>query len=115
MQGEEVAVVEEGKRKSYLVTLMGEEIVISSTDESSDEGEDEAMQGVDSAKDDGPRYVIEHDSIKGPNVILSREEEKRLRRPWKRTLIIKLLRKRIDFGFLKKRLMLFGQIKVTCS
>lgn len=42
--------VQEGaKKKSYLVSLMGGEIVISSTEEGSDESEFENMQGVDSA------------------------------------------------------------------
>lgn len=104
MQGEKAAGVEGGKKKSYLVTLMGEEIVISATDESLKDGEDEVMQGGASVKEDIPRYVIEPDPFKGPNVIPSREEERRLGRPWKKTLIIKLLGKKIGFAFLKKKI-----------
>lgn len=104
MQEEAATAAKEGKKMSYLVSLMGEEIVISATDESSDESEYENMQGEAAAKEDGPRYIVEEDPIKGPNIIPSREEEKRLRRPWKKTLIIKLLGKKIGYGFLKRKI-----------
>lgn len=95
---------EGGKKKSYLVSLMGEEIVISSNEGSSDDSEDDRANGEAVDMDDGPRYVEEDDPVKGLNVIPSKKEEKRLRRPWKKTLIIKLLGKKIGFGFLKKKI-----------
>lgn len=47
---------------------------------------------------------MEDNLVKGPNIIPSRAEERRLRWPWKKTLIIKILGKRISFGFLKKKI-----------
>lgn len=104
MHDAEAATVDGGKKKSYLVTLMEEEIAISTTEDSSEDIEDNAKQGADLSKEDSLRYVVEDNLIKGPNIIPSTEEEKHLWRPWKRTLIIKLLGKRIGFGFLKKKI-----------
>lgn len=93
------------KKKFYLVSWMGEEIVISSNTEVSDESDEEVGSGDKAEMDDGSRYVVEDDDpIKGPNIIPSRQEEKCLRKPLRRTLIIKLLGKKIGFGFLKKKI-----------
>lgn len=92
------------KMKSYLIfSLMGDEITIEDS-EAISESEDDPMKENIESKEDGPRYIIEDDPILGPNIIPSKEEEKRLRRPWRRSLIIKLLGRRIGFNFMRKKI-----------
>lgn len=71
------------------------------TDSESDMGL--SKKAKEDEEEDKP-YVVELDGKGCPNIIISKAEKKRLAKPWKYKLIIKLLSKRIGFSVMKRKI-----------
>ncbi|KAJ7976173.1 reverse transcriptase [Quillaja saponaria] len=100
---EDSSVGENGKRKaSYKESVLGglESNLNLDTEGGAAEHEDEVEDVSDDDTDDGDFP----DSNNCLDILLTHEEKTRLRSPWRKSLIVKLLGKRIDYNFLCKRL-----------
>lgn len=86
--------------------MNGDQSSLQDTDEEGEISED----GYDSEDD------VLDEEIDGPCILLTKEEKRRIRRPWGKTLIIKLLGKTISYTYLCNRLKqlwsLTGSIQV---
>lgn len=71
-----------------------------------DSMEEEGFQGNkrDQKEDSDNDYIVEFGSKGHPNIIISKEEKERLARPWKKTLIVKLLGKKLGYTVLRKKI-----------
>lgn len=66
---------------------------------------------VEAYSDDDKGIDCESEDVSCPVILLTREEKKRLRRPWKYSLIIKLFDKRLSYAVLIRRLRLMWSLK----
>ncbi|XP_058760339.1 uncharacterized protein LOC131633626 [Vicia villosa] len=75
--------------------------------EEMDEKSESSRGGVGESEVESGEIRVEEELIGGyecPNFIFSEKEEKRIQRPWKRCVIVKLLEKRIGYKALENRL-----------
>lgn len=90
----------EGKPKhkvSYRETLLGHELYDATIEDQCDRHSFYAYDDSESENEKGDKDC--------PNIRRSREERQRIRKPWLKTLILKVLVKRIGFKFLKRRVI----------
>lgn len=87
-------------KKTYAQTLTQREYV----EGMESEGEKEARkENAGDEKNPDRDYTVEFDSKGHANIIISKDEKERLA-PWKKTLIVKLLGKKVGYSILRKKI-----------
>ncbi|XP_056690284.1 uncharacterized protein [Spinacia oleracea] len=79
------------------------------SDGASNLGLDQSSEDIES--DDDTPSELEVDDGRCPVILLSKDEKKRLRAPWRNSLIIKLFDKRLSYAVLMRRLKLMWSLK----
>ncbi|XP_021766231.1 uncharacterized protein LOC110730716 [Chenopodium quinoa] len=71
--------------------------------------------GGDDESDDALPLDCDSDDESCPNILLTKEEKQRLRKPWQNALIIKLFEKKLSYEVLMKRLTIKWSLKGELS
>ena len=72
---------------------------------------DDGERDEDNITDDDGDSEGEEEDESCPNIVLSKEEKRRIRSPWKNAIIIKLLDKKMGYEVLMRRLRIKWQLK----